>query len=944
MSGKVDDPGLGAAFERGDYHRVAAGGSSGNWRTFAALGLCGRTGPALERLADFAEPEARFYEGVIQWIHGDEAAAVRILEPLDDAYADSVLNLIRKPRISILSQLSWYRSGDGVHNVLQGGEIDPKFDIRNISFAPEDLTNRPNANIHDYYDSASPPDFYLAEMIEWHVIPPNLQELPCPIIGQTGDYDLHIQTILPWLRLFDEILVSDSTEYADLQGLVDAPVTTYCKPLSLPPNLPDPIACEKELDIIVTGTLLHSYYPDKAEMIRQILGAEDIEPVFYSGFFQAKAYYPILARTRMAIALTRHLGAIPSRGFEALAMGVVLLAPHESCLRLFVDNDDGIVPYSLEGDGLRHAMDAVRADYDRHAAGAQRAMESIRAEFEPWRSSSQYLRMAAFRAARPRPPRRSTKDKPLQMRSVAFKGHLQAGGEQTYHALRKAALETWKSTEEASHSMASFTLPARELLLEYEFGMLLPPKVSLDPLIGTVFQLFAVALERFPLSLALRFNIVRTAFHFGRPAEIENAIAITEDCLAADPQALSLHPMDDVMPWDFCQNFFNYRSYLQIATEAMRDRSDRSDRSEELKALIFASLHYYYGRITDSPTHFKAAATLDPEFSVYRMWQAKALGRSDAPDEAIDLLSGVVGEILYAPEAWSLIQTLKAEYSLAVPGEQALGDLVAKYEDCTLIDDSYLAIRIGPYHRAQRLKLARNKGYEYCKKPEHKAPVALSILLADTNGCRYRALLGSLSEQTIDRSAYEIIVCDVFDFEASHVLRHADTLIVCGQDENLYNRNAAFNRALVEAEGSLVLFCNADVPLPETALAAVVAEVGAFAAEPTVLVNPRGTDRHSIHTVCLTRAQAIAAGGLDETAYLAGAYGGPYELVERLTATDWTIREFAAFPAASTDDAVIGKRPLPDLIREFWPDKFAPDRVLPLRENAEIAMLRASLR
>ena len=930
----VDDLALEAAFERGDYHHVAANGSPRDWRTHAALGLCGRTGPALRQLAAFGDSEARFYEGVIQWIDGDEAAAIGLLEPLDDEYADNLLRLIRKPRISILSQLSWYRSDGGVHNVLQGGERDSKFEIRNISFAPGDLPNRPEADIHDFYDGTDPPDFYLSEMVEWHVIPPNLQELPCPIIGQTGDYDMHIQTILPWLRLFDEILVSDSTEYADLQGLVDVPVTTFCKPLSLPPNLPAPIMAEKDLDVLVTGTTLHSYYPDKAEMMRQILDSENIDPFFYNGFFQAKAYYPILARSKLAIALTRHLGAIPSRGFEALAMGIVLLAPHQSCMRLFVDDDDGIIPYSLESNGLRRAIETVLADYGRHEEGALRAMQTVRAEFEPWRTSSQYLRMIAFRAARPRPPRRPAAERPLQMRSVAFKGHLQAGGERTYLALRDAALEKWKTTDLAKHTLASFSLPARELLLEYELGVLMPQETSAEPLINTVFQLFDAALKRYPLSLALRFNVVRAAFHFGGQTEIDNAISIARSTLDADPHALSLDPMDDVMPWDFCQNFFNYRSYLQIVTEASRDKTDRTD---ELKALILASLHHYYGRMADQPEHFEMAAALDPEFSVYRLWHAKALGRSGAAAPAIASLSEVVREILYAPEAWSLIQALKTEHGVAVPEETALRKLVAKFEGCTLIDESYAAIRVGPYHRAQCLQLARNTGVEYRKRSDRQTQVPISILLADTNGSRYRTLLDSLARQSLDRESYEIILCDVFDCESSLALQHADTVIVFGQSEHLYNRNAAFNRALIEAKGSLVVYCDADVPFPDDALAAIAAKAEFCRTSQTALVSPGSKN---IQTVCLSRERAIDAGGLDESAYFGGVFGGPYELVQRLEAMNWNIRELDSLPPAPDGETAATRSFLPSLIREIWSEKFPPSRVTPLRECPEIELLR----
>ena len=96
----------------------------------------------------------------------------------------------------------------------------------------------------------------------------------------------------------------------------------------------------RDLDLVLTGSVLHPYFPDKAEMMRQMLAAEGFEPYFLSGFLFYYVYYPVLARSKISVALTRHLGAIPSRGYEALAMGTVLMAPQESCMRLFADIED----------------------------------------------------------------------------------------------------------------------------------------------------------------------------------------------------------------------------------------------------------------------------------------------------------------------------------------------------------------------------------------------------------------------------------------------------------------------------------------------------------------------------------------------------------------------------------------------------------------------------
>lgn len=927
---------IGDAFKHGDYHYVAANGAPNDWRTHAALGLCGNTIPALERLAEFGSEDASFYEGVIRWLDGDERSAIRLLERCDSEHADNLLHLIRKPRISVLSQLPWKRSLDGPHTLLVAGETDPKFRIRNVSFAKNDLANEPNANIHDFYDANDPPDFYLTEMIEWHLIPPNLRELPCPTIGQTGDYDMHIQTVYPWLRLFDELVVTDTTEYADVAGLVDAPVTTFCKPVSLTMRLFPEIDIPRDIDLVLTGSLLHSYYPDKAEMMRQMLAAEGFQPFFLSGFLYDHIYYPTLARSKISVALTRHLGAIPSRGYEALAMGTVLLAPKESCMQLFADEAGGVIPFSLDRDGLKSAIETVMDDYDKYAERAKHGMREIRDVFNPWRVASQYLRMATFLAARPRPPRKQIAP-PFQKRSVSYKGWLQENPQHTHLALRNASLTRWKSISPQDHTLDTYCDPARELMLEYEHSVLMADDGSNDIQLQTALNIYRNAQPLFPDALALRFNHARAAFHFGEESDIENALVLVQETLERAPATLTLEPLDDVMTWDYCQNFFNYRDYLQIATEALRDGADRT---ADLKKLVLASLNFYYGRMSGDVSHYAMAAELDPNFSHYRLWHAKALAKDGDTATAIALLSKLVYEILYAPEAWALIQSIKSQHKTPVPHETELRNFLEQMEDRTLIDEAYAGIRVGPYFKAQRLQLARNTGLEFPKKSAQQTPAKLSVLLADANGCRYPNLINSLTRQTLDRNAYEIIACDVFDQVAPDMMLHADTVIMCGQSEHLYNRNAAFNFALNEASGSLFVFFDSDTALHEDALAKIIAQAEACQQPHTAFVNAGGVDRDTIHTVVLSREAAIDAGGLDESAYFAGAYSGPYELVGRLEGQRWTIQQLDFLPTAISSDTGAAKHTMSRLFREIWPSKFAPHRALPLRENPDITKQR----
>src|SRR5579875_2891824 len=263
------DTSIAERFAQGDYATVARTGGRQEWRTYAALGLIGKTHEAVEGLARFDHPEAVFYSAVAHWIGGEDETAIRILENIPTAHERNLLALLRKPRINVLAQWSWLRCGCA--NLLAGAAADPRFQVANISFHPDDLPNRPYGNIHDYYSASEPPDFYICAMIEWHFIPPNLQELACPVFGQTADYDLHIQTVYPWLGLFDAVLVNDPSEWRDVTRLVRVPVYTFPKSFGVPDDVPPLQQRTRETDVYLSGTVLHPYHPDKAHLLHQLL-------------------------------------------------------------------------------------------------------------------------------------------------------------------------------------------------------------------------------------------------------------------------------------------------------------------------------------------------------------------------------------------------------------------------------------------------------------------------------------------------------------------------------------------------------------------------------------------------------------------------------------------------------------------------------------------------
>jgi hypothetical protein len=930
------------AFENGDFHFAAANGAPEDWRTNASFALCGVVTRRLEDHSASADPEARFYQAVAHWINGDDFRAAQGLRTCSSEYAKNLLALIEKPQINILTQLPWSRRGIAPHSILEVGEKDPKFKISNISYQDGDLKNGPNASIHQFIETT--PDFHLAEMVEWHLIPPDLQTLDCPLIGQTADYDLHLQTVYPWLRLFDELVVTDTTEYRDVAKLVDARVSTFPKPFALPLKLPGANESERDLDAVVTGTTLHTYFPDKEEMARQLLQARNFNPYLLNGFLPLFQYYDIQARCKLSIALPRHLGATPSRGYEALSMGSVLLAQPESAIRLYTDANEGVYTYNLENNGLTRAVEDVMANYPDYRKAAQRGMDVIRKEFNPWLAASQYLRFVTYLAARPRGARKIV-EQPAQQRLVAFKGWLQADPIVTHKALFDSIVERWKQTASEQHDLASFCRPARESLLQHVHDTVMPNANQDGSLVRTALNIYRAALNTFPNSLAARFNFVRAACYFGEDQDVAEAMAVARNTITEDMENLHITPLDDVMTWDYCPTFFNYRDYLKVATEALAEDHNRSG---DLKRFILAGLRLYIARMSGEADVLELAVELDPQFSIYKLEYAKALtasGNREDAQKAVTLLSAIIPEILYAAESWSLIVALKHRHDLTIPGEQDLQHLITQLENKTLLDEGYAGIRSGPYFHRQRLSLIQNDvGFEVRKRPAQKPGVPLSIILADSNGGRYPKLAASLKSQTLPRDQFELIYTDTFDCCAPNLVDDADTVIACGQNEFLYNRNVAFNLGVSESNGVFLALFAEDISLPVTALADLLERMRENVAGHFVLVNDgaMGTPIDT-HFACTHRDILINAGGLDESAYSATVLGGPHEMVTRLKNGHRRIESTTAIPKSTRTDLRPADTHVSTLFKDLWAGKFSEFSLLPLRENPTIAALRAAL-
>lgn len=626
-------------FARGDYATVARTGGKQEWQTYAALGLIGKTREAVEGLARFDHPEAAFYSAVAHWIGGEDEVAARLLEPIHTAHAQNLLALLRKPHINVLAQWSWIRCGCA--DLLAGAVADPRFRVANISFHPDDLPNKPYANIHDYYPPTEPPDFYICTMVEWHLVPPNLQELGCPVFGQTADYDLHIQTVYPWLGLFDALLVTDPSEWWDVTRLVHAPVYTFPKSFGVPHDIAPLRQGEREIDVYLSGTVLHPYHPDKAQLLHQLLEIPGLRIKILNGFQAPAEYYNDLNCSKICITYVRHPTALPTRGLEALAMGCTLIVQEDNVLTLFAGREQGILTYQLERNNLPAAVRTILEHWPDFARRAEAGARIVREEFSLARVASQYLRFLTFLAAGPRRPRsRCRSDKLYQKRSILLKGWLPSQDHHHSPVLRSIAVHNYRRLQTALTPEPVSPHAYIDLAREAVLGNCFRAEADLVPLhqwLAFLRSVYRTARERFPRSLVTRFNEIRILLHFGTPELVSEALILLDETLRLPPNHWQIDVMEDVFPWDFFPQFFNYRGYFDRVTQHLIQGTEVE---ADLCRLILASLYAYrgfypahHGFYSQALDDYGAAVALDPDFPFFRLWYAEQLLQRALPED-----------------------------------------------------------------------------------------------------------------------------------------------------------------------------------------------------------------------------------------------------------------------------------------------------------------------
>jgi hypothetical protein len=675
-------------FAAGDYAGASMFGDAATWQHHAACALVRGDEGSFAALSDFAEPAARFHAAAARWIHGDTARARRELFGLDLPHARALAALLARDRIHVLAQLPWVP--DAMTDLAGGARADGHFVVRTIGHRAGDVPNRPYLDVRRCLDDGFAPDFFVAAMAEWHHLPPNLQALPCPRFCHVADHDLHVQTVRPWLDLFDELCVTDRTEWLDVQGLGRGGVTSFPKVFGLP-ALPSIVDGERHLDSFVSGTMLDPYHPDKARVLHELLAMPDIALRVVRGFTGPLAFHALLAASKASFTFVRRPGAMPTRGLESLAFGCAVALQRESVLRLWVTEREGAVAYGPEPGALAAAVRTIVQHWDAFGPAARRGAALVREQFALPRVASQYLRFLAFRAAAPRRelPEVDTA-RWVQKRVCVTRTWLPADPAVRRRSMQASFRRLGALAARRPYARTIVDM-ARELLCEHAFY---DQRDRAGPderaLLADATALLEQACRLFPDHLAARFLLVRTLWHHGDAKQRMRALQLAHDALEADVASWRIDPRDDVMPFDFHADCFDYRHYLELVAAAEKGVPVEP---EALARLVLASLAGYVARKTDKPALHALAVQLDPGFARYRLDLARCLLRRGGMAErrrALALLHELAdGSAEFAAAAREL---LRAGEALSVPTARALARLDGGAIDAGLTVEQLFAI------------------------------------------------------------------------------------------------------------------------------------------------------------------------------------------------------------------------------------------------------------
>jgi hypothetical protein len=813
-------------FLDGNLVATATTAADGDWAKHAARVLLGCGEAALDALAKFDSPEVRLCHALGLWIEGDEGAAAAMLRHTDASPArDHLKSLLERDRLNVLAFLPASRTGP--HAMFSAIERLDKFRVMPVWFGAGNDYGRENvvdADIRYFYSTRKIPDLFVCEMVEWHLLPRNLASAPFFKCGHTSDFDIHAQEVLPWLRLFDAILTLDHTEWDILRPAMPGKVVLNYPKVFTVADTESTHTTERPIDVLMSGTVFSDFHHDKNELIANLRDIPGLNCVLINGFVKFDEYEDLIAKSKLTLSYIRHSGTMPTRALESIALGTWSAIQDDSVLSLYVPDNSSLLPYR-HGDwqNFKTTIQNFCVSYSerKHAyrVAASKTKSIITKEFSPRKVLSQYLRfcaaLPAIQAAiglRSHTTREAAAPT-MQKRGCVTKGWLPAYGDE---GVLREILDNNLSITAHRDDYAAANDQGREQIIEYA-RLNAAGKEDTDSLEGG-FEAFEQAIEIEPRALAPRFNLVRSAFHFGSSKMRHRAQQLAEETIELSKRDgyLSFPIWDDILPYDFYPSHLNSQALCELRLSASGDdtKIDKSNTEEQILSLIIASLHFYLARHagldSEADQHFRAAIDLDPENVHFQIGYAEYLLASGTPssDDPGALLKAAIGKRIWSPMLEQFRKNISGDH-LPTERNAAASVLFFDIEEESARKSKYRLSRSHTMTGEPIFGVSALKN----QRPE------LSIMIVGGGASASPKIAGSLKKFRDGIDDIEIIVVDTaLDVRKSPAGFYADTYLSAPQTGGLAYSSIAIRDALEHVKGRYLVIVEPDTPSIDTVI------------------------------------------------------------------------------------------------------------------------------
>lgn len=589
------------------------------------------------KLENLSFHERKYYEAAYYWIHNKTRKALNLLKnnPLDEAI--KLKNYISKEKINILSQLPWTIGGP--QTILEGAIANKKFNVQNIGFGEineyNSYQNSPYKKLSEIKRNKFIPDIYICNMLEWHYPLIDISKANFVTFAQTADIDYHFSSINHYYKSFDRIIVSDSSElelaakFINRENIIEAPPC-----FGIRENEINGDEYERIYDTFMSGTLIDAYHSDKCEILLKLFSNKSLKLKIINGHVGWDSYCDYIKRTKTIICYYRNKGGFLTRAIDSLRGGAIPLCPEDNVTGIYYK---GLFQYSFKNDlsNLNAKLHSAIKAHSGYEISKQLKQYAKSGEYK--KSSDKYLRYLVIQASQVnKKGRKIFNDIDHRKRTISSFWDVPDGEKEFFF---RENIKFFESKNFSPNILAReyicyvagqfyklflqedinwfFDLYKQNHLPSMKDHLYRDKFIKLDNknkskytyLIDKALSIWKKCINDEPYNLQLRLNYIRAAIFLGSKEQKQQGENILYETICIDESKFLVNKKIDILPIDFFQNTFDYRSYNHAEIE---------DNSQSKKNIILSFFYWLAGKVFSDLKYYEKSIKFH-KFSTYNI-------------------------------------------------------------------------------------------------------------------------------------------------------------------------------------------------------------------------------------------------------------------------------------------------------------------------------------